>query len=528
VAAQLARVPQKPWRGGSAALLVASGMFLSRISGLVREYLLARYLGGESDAADAWRAAFRIPNFLQNLFGEGVLSASFIPVYAGLLARGKEEEAGRVAGAVVSLLALLVSVLTLLGILATPLLIDVIAYGFQGAKRLLTISLVRILFPGAAMLVMSAWCLGILNSHRRFFLSYSVSVLWNLTIIAALLWFGLKTGEAHMAVVAAWASVAGCAIQVLAQLPLVLQLVPTLRLGLGTQLASVRTVIRNFGPVFVSRGVIQISSYIDSMLASPIQGGVAMYGYVINISQLPQGLFGMAVSASELPAMSSAVGTGSEVAAQLRKRLANGLRRITFFVVPSVVAFAALGDVVVGAVLQSGRFTANDTMWGWRILAGSAVGLLASTQGRLYSSTFYALKDTRTPLRFAVVRIALTTVLGYLCARPIPQWFGLDPRWGVAGLTASAGIAGWVEFTLLRRSLAGRIGSEPVGVSYLARLWASAFVAAAVAWGIRLALPGLHEPKLRAIATLIPYGLVYLLLADPAQIAQRLKALRRA
>jgi putative peptidoglycan lipid II flippase len=493
----------------------------------VREYLFARYLGGQSDVADAWRAAFRIPNFLQNLFGEGVLSASFIPVYAGLLARGEEAEAGRVAGAVLTILGLVTSTLVMLGMLATPLLVGVITYGFTGANRQLTITLVRILFPGAGLLVMSAWCLGVLNSHRRFFLSYSVSVLWNLTMIVAMLWHGLRTGEEHMANVIAWASVAGSALLVLAQLPLVLQLIPGLRIGFATHLKSVRTVIRSFGPVFLSRGVIQISSYIDSMLAAPIKGGISMFGYMINVSQLPTSLFGMAVSASELPEMSSATGTGSEIAAYLRKRLGNGLRRITFFVVPSAVAFAALGDLVVGAVLQNGRFGPNDTLWGWRILAGSAVGLLASTQGRLYSSTFYALKDTRTPLRFAIIRIALTTVLGYLCARPLPHWLGIDLRWGVAGLTASAGVSGWVEYVLLRRALAGRIGAEPVGVGYLTRLWMSAVFAAAVAWAIKLAIHGIRDPKLRAIATLIPYGAIYLALADPAQIMQRLKALRR-
>jgi putative peptidoglycan lipid II flippase len=138
-------------------------MFLSKIAGFVRGRYFARFLGAD-DAADAFGSAFRIPNLLQNLFGEGVLSASFIPVYASLLARGEVEEAGRVAGAVLAILGLVTSVLTLLGILATPLLVDVITYGFHGAKRELTIRLVRILFPGAALLVMSAWCLGILNS----------------------------------------------------------------------------------------------------------------------------------------------------------------------------------------------------------------------------------------------------------------------------------------------------------------------------------------------------------------------------
>jgi len=270
-------------RPSHTATLVAAGIFLSRIAGFVREHYFAKYMGS-SDAADAFRQAFRIPNFLQTLFGEGVLSASFIPVYAGLMAKADEEEAGRVAGAVLAILALVTSVLVLVGVLATPLLIDVIAYGFHGAKRELTIRLVRILFPGAGLLVMSAWCLGILNSHRRFFLSYSVPVLWNFIIIGALLWYGPRSGEDRIAFVISWASVIGSAVQFLVQLPVVLQLVRALRIALAVHLPNVRVVIRNFGPVFLSRGVVQISAFIDSMLASPLPGGVAMLGYVTTIS----------------------------------------------------------------------------------------------------------------------------------------------------------------------------------------------------------------------------------------------------
>src|SRR4029077_17323630 len=133
---------------GRSATLVAAGIFLSRVAGLVRERVFAHYFGN-SDAADVFRAAIRIPNFLQNLFGEGVLSASFIPVYARLRALDEDEEASDVADAVATLLALVTAVLVLLGVLATPYIIDAIAPGFHGAKRELTIRLVRIFFPGA-------------------------------------------------------------------------------------------------------------------------------------------------------------------------------------------------------------------------------------------------------------------------------------------------------------------------------------------------------------------------------------------
>jgi putative peptidoglycan lipid II flippase len=503
-------------RPRGAAALVAAGILLSRIAGLIRDRVFAHFFG-TSDAADAFRAALRIPNFLQNLFGEGVLSASFIPVYAGLLAHEEREEAGHVAGAVFAILALVTSILVLAGVEATPFLIDAIAPGFHGSKRDLTISLVRILFPGAGLLVLSAWCLGILNSHRRFFLSYSVPVLWNAAMIAALLAFGPRVREERLAGIVAWASVAGSAAQFLAQLPVVLRLVPALRVQLATHLESVRTVIRNFSPAFISRGVVQLSAYIDSIIASWLpMGAVAALAYSQTIYLLPVSLFGMSISASELPEMSSATGGAEEVAAYLRRRLKNGLRRIAFFVIPSVVAFVALGDLVAGAIYQTGRFTHGDAVYAWGILAGSGIGLLASTQGRLYSSAFYALKNTRTPLRFALVRVVMTTVLGYFCAIPLPPILGIDPKWGVAGLTASAGVSGWIEFLLLRRALGRRIGSEPAATSYLARFWGAAMLAAGLAWAIKLPLERALPPIPLAALTLGPFGLLYLFVADPS------------
>ena len=493
---------------GRFATLVATGILASRIAGFVRQHYLARYLG-LSDAADAFNAAFRIPNFLQNLFGEGVLSASFIPVYARLLAERDEAEATRVAGAVAALLGLLTSVLVLLGILATPVLIDLIAPGFTGSKRDLTVTLVRILFPGAGLLVLSAWCLGILNSHRRFLLSYTAPIVWNVAIVAALLWYGGRTGQFDLAVVTAWTSLVGSALQFLVQLPTVLRLLGRVPLALDVRSPGVRTVVRNFGPVFVGRGVVQISAYVDTVIASflPV-GAVAALTNAQTLYVLPVSLFGMSVSAAELPAMSSALGAQHDVAEQLRARLDAGLRRIAFLVVPSAMAFLAIGDVLAAALFQSGRFTRADSVYVWGILAGSAVGLLASTLGRLYASTYYALRDTRTPLRFAVVRVLLTTVLGLAFALPLPPLLGLDPKWGAAGLTTSAGLAGWVEFALLRRTLNRRIGATGLPAAFVVRLWAAAALAAAAAWGLELLLGVGHPIGLGLLAAGL-YGVVY-------------------
>ncbi len=504
----------KPERSsGKSAFLVGAGILISRIVGLVRQRVFAHYFG-TSAAGDAFSAAFRIPNFLQNIFGEGALSASFIPVYAKLLAHDDEKEAAHVANAVLGLLALVVSVIVLAGVLTTPYIISAIAPGFKGETRELTIRLVRILFPGAGLLVLSAWCLGVLNSHHRFFISYTAPVAWNLAMIASLVIFGYRVGQFPLAEYVAWGSVIGSAFQFGVQLPTVFGLVRRLRPQIDLASVHVRTIVRNFFPVFMSRGVVQISAFVDAILASFLpEGSVVALTYAQSLYTLPVSLFGMSVSAAELPAMSRAIGNTEQVAEVLRERLEAGLQRIAFFIVPSSMAFLALGDVIAAVLYQTGQFKHDASIFVWGILAGSTVGLLASTLGRLYSSTYYALHDTRTPLRYAIIRVALTTGLGYLCALPLPVALGINPKWGVAGLTASAGIAGWIEFALLRRSLNRRIGKTGLAGSYVLKLWLAALISAGIGWGLKLLVGQFHPIPLAAVV-LGSYGVSYFLITS--------------
>ncbi|MGZ5475817.1 MAG: murein biosynthesis integral membrane protein MurJ, partial [Thermoanaerobaculia bacterium] len=341
---------------------MAAGILLSRIAGLIRERVFAHYLGN-SPAAGAFKAGLKIPNFLQNLFGEGVLSASFIPVYARLLAKDDEEMAGRLAGVIVSLLVLVVGVIVLVCLLLTPWIIDLIAPGFEGEVRALTIRIVQILFPAAGLLVLSAWCLGVLNSHRKFFLSYVAPVFWNAAMIATLVYFGKRSSQANLAVALAWGTVVGSALQFGIQIPFVLKYAPRIRLSLQTSLGPVREVVQSFGPVVLGRGVVQLSGYIDQVIASYLKAAtVSALAYAQTIYFLPISLFGMSVAAAELPQMSGTVGETEEVNASLRKRLERGLRQIAFFVVPSIAAFIFIGRVLVAALYQTGQFRDDDTL----------------------------------------------------------------------------------------------------------------------------------------------------------------------
>ncbi len=514
------------------AFAVAFGILLSRLMGLVRERVFAYYLGN-SEAAGAFRAALRIPNLLQNLFGEGVLSASFIPVYAKLLAEGKEEEAGRAASAVLSLLAVATALLVIVGVTFTRPLIGILAPGFHGEVRELTIRMVAIMFPGTGLLVLSAWCLGVLNSHRKFFLSYVAPVLWNLAIIAMLVGMGgyfLAHGpgrEERLVVWVAWSTVIGAALQWGVQFPQALRLNNGLSISFKTRMEPVQKIIANFMPAVVTRGVVQLSAYIDQILASYLgPASVAAMAYAQTIYLLPVSLFGMAISAAALTEMSRTTGTKEETIRALENELAAGIRRLAFLVIPSAVAFVILGDVVAATLFQTGRFSGADSRFVWFILAGSSVGLVATTQSRLFISVFWALGNTRTPLRIAYFRVALTALLGYCAVFPLRAFLGLDAIYCTALLTASAGIAGWVEFLLFRRSLSVYLGKVSLDGKTMTAFWSISLIAAALAYGIKLFMPDLHV-VVRGIIVLGAYGLFYLCGALAAKIPEAGEALAK-
>ena len=502
-------------RRGAAALAVAAGILLSRVSGLLRERVLAYYLGN-SEAAGAFKAALRIPNLLQNLFGEGVLSASFVPVYSRLRAEGSTSEADQLARAVFTALLFSVSLVVALGMLAAPWLIDLIAPGFEGAVRQLTIDLVVIVFPGVGLLVLSAWCLGVLNSHRRFLLSYAAPVLWNAAQIAALVAAGsrLLAGEdsgVRLSHAVAWGTVAGSALQFLVQLGPTLRLLERHKLSFELS-APVRQTLSSFVPVLTTRGVVQLSAYIDQILASLIgPTAVAAIAYAQQLYLLPVSLFGMAVSAAALPELASVQGAHEEVAASLRERLAADRMRIAYFVIPSAVAFLSVGDALIALLFQTGRFGSDDTRFVWLILCGSSLGLFAATQSRLVSSALYAISRPTAPFRVALCRVLLGAGLGYLVAGPLRQHYGWAPSTAAAGLSAAAAAAAWLELALLSRALRSHIGRVPKDRATEARIVVSALVAGASAFALHRALPW-PTPWLDGGATAGAFGIVYLLL----------------
>jgi putative peptidoglycan lipid II flippase len=289
----------------------------------------------------------------------------------------------------------------------------------------------------------------------------------------------------------------------------------------------VRTVARNFFPAFLGRGVVQIGAYVDTLIASLLPtGAVAALTNAQMLYTLPVSLFGMSVSAAELPEMASDAARDEAVADRLSARLHAGLRRIAYFVVPSAVVFLAFGDVVAAALFETGEFSRGDSVYVWALLAGSAVGLLASTTGRLYSSVFYALHDTRTPLRFAAVRVSVGMGGGALLALYGPALIGIAPRWGAAGITIASGLGAWLELMLLRSALDSRLGIRERLTSVVLRLWACAAIAALVAWGVKRLVVSAH-PWVMAALVLGTFALVYVAMTAAARIDEARALLAR-
>lgn len=425
---------------------VAAGIVLARLLGFVRERVFAHYFGN-GPAADAFRAALKIPNVIRNLLGEGTLAASFIPVYAAMLQRGDREEARRLAGVIASFLVLLTAASVVVGAALAPVITDFAAPGFSGDTRELTVRLVEILFPMSGVMILSAWCLGVLNTHGRFFLSYAAPTMWNIAQITTLVALGAHLLGTRLVIALAWGALIGSVLQVAVQLPTTLHLVGRFYWRLALATPGVRQVIRGWIPVVVGAGVVQISSIIDTQLASLLGGGaVAALGYAQLLATLPVSLFGVSVAAAALPDLSrDAAGQALDA---LKARLANAVRRLGFFVIPSAFALAALSERFVAAVFQTGQFAAADTELVAGVLAAYAIGVPAQASVKLLASGHYARGDTRTPVRVAGVSVAVSAALAFL----------LMQRFGPAGVALGAACGAYVNLTLNYLTLERRLG----------------------------------------------------------------------
>lgn len=473
--------------------------------GLVRGWFFSRYFGLGMQA-DAYNTAIRIPNVLRNLLGEGAISASFVPVYAAALERGDERGANALASALLGVLLLGVSSLTVLGIVLAPVLTD--WTGLQPDAAALTTKLLRILFPMTGLMVLSGWCLGVQNAHRRFFMSYASAVMWSVPQIA-LLAFGGNPGTADLDQLVwwlAWATIVGSVLQIGAQMPQVLRLMggslhPTLQVATS----GLRDVLKNFAPVVAALGLFQISSLIDLWIATNLQtGSVANLFNATQLYLLPLSLFGVSTAAAALPQLARDRERGDVSA--LAAGVSRSWEQALFYTIPSAIAFLGIGDFLVALLYETGKFGPAQRTAVHLTLMGFSAGLVAYASSRVIASSYQAVQDYRTLWRSALVAIAVSTAASLALSLPFRA-----SEYAVAGVAAGAALGAFVNFTLLYRGVARHVG--PIDVAGPRRVALRSVVAGAAALTVaslgRMATGNLGI-RWRAVIVISLFSAVYL------------------
>jgi putative peptidoglycan lipid II flippase len=347
--------------------------------------------------------------------------------------------------------------------------------------------------------------------------------------------------EVDLVVALGWGAFAGSFLQLGVQLPWAIPLLKRFRLSLGRKVAGIREAIRNFMPVVTARGVVSVSNWLDTVLAAMLApGAVIGLFYAQRLSLLPISLFGMSVAASELPELSRQRREAAEV---LASQVSRALERVSFFMIPTVLAYLTIGDVLVGALFQRGRFGSENATVVFLILGAYSLGLLASASSRVLSSAYYAVRDTRTPARWAITRVVLSLSIGASLMIPLDGLGVGTLRLGAVGLALGATVGAWVEYAFLRRGLKVAIGPHgpPAGrlpkmmVAGIAAVLAGALckvllgssvpVREGLLSGLAESIPWLHLPAL-AVATSMAFGLVYLAVTSFLGVGIPSRALR--
>lgn len=502
----------------------------------MREAVLAAMFGAGAHA-DVFRVALRGPNLLQNLLGEQTLSASFIPVYSRLLAQGRTKDAARFAGAIFGLLLAAGGGLALLGMVFAAPIVALVSSGYladaaavaAGVAEVdrypIAVRAVRILFPMTGVLVLSAWALGVLNSHRRFLLPYLAPAVWNAAIVGSVLFFarGLP-GDGPMSVealdgllsAACWGALVGGVLQFLVQLPAVLGVLDGFRPTLSTRAVGVGEALSSFAPLAAGRGAVQLSSYLDLWLSSFLMAGAqAALGWAQVLHLLPVALFGLSVAAAELPELSAdAAGRAARVRASVRQT--------AFLTIPTFVGYLLFGRLLVSALYERGSFGAAD---GWLVtltLGAYALGLPASNTSRALTNVFYATGRTGIPARVAVERVVLSAAIGAVLmlrfdgipvARYFPDATNRVLFLGAVGLAIGSAVSSWYELVRLRLKLGAVVEGVRLPVKAVGSMLLLAVVAAIPPLGVRLWLDrnGIELPAWAEAAVVVAlFASVYL------------------
>jgi putative peptidoglycan lipid II flippase len=477
----------KPASVFRSAGIVSFAVLLSRITGLVREMVMAR-LFGAGMAYDAFVLAFRIPNLTRDLFAEGALSSAFIPKFTEYLTTRSREEAARLASLVASALVVIVGAICALGVMFAPQLVGLLASGFHAVpgKFELAVQLTRIMFPFLLLVALAAQAMGVLNACNQFAVPALSSTFFNLGSVI----FGLALGYgvapqvgADPIVGMAWGVVIGGALQLLVQVPALRRQGFRIRPLFDWADSGLRAILRLMGPAILGNAAVQINVVVNTAFAAGVvdpvrglDGPVSWLGYAFRFMQLPLGLFGVAIASATLPAISRCAAEGD--LNEFRRTLARSIGVVFLLTVPSSVGLAILGPSMIGAIYEGGSFNSYDTEQTALALSAFAVGLVGYSAVKVLIPAFYALGDSRTPMWVSAGNIAVN----YATAWVLLRRFDVGHE-ALAYATSAVALFGALTlFWLIRRKLSGIEGRAMV--SSLSRMSVAAVAMGLAVWGV--------------------------------------------
>ncbi|MCU1290376.1 MAG: integral rane protein MviN [Acidobacteria bacterium] len=510
--------------------IVSIAVMFSRVLGLVREQVFAYYFGA-GFLNDAYQVAFRIPNVLRDLFAEGALSAAFVKVFTDYQINKGEQAAWRLASLVINALAVVLSVVTIIGILFSRQFIDLIADGFSPEKAALATTLTQIMFPFILLVALAAVAMGVLNTKGIFGIPASASTVFNIVSLfvglGAAYWLsgGGWTNFADKNAVppdsAQWAIIGmaigtliGGAAQFLMQVPSLLKVGFKFVPVLSFTDEGVKKVMRLMAPAILGTSAVQINVLVNTFFVSDIEGGLSWLGYAFRLMQFPIGVFGVAVGTASVPVLSRMASEGKF--GDFRNTLSSSLKLVFLLTLPSACGLIVLGEPIIRLIYEhGGKFNGADTSMTAYALAGYSIGLTGYAAIKVLSPAFYALNDAKTPMIIALCSIVVNIFASYGFKIILTDYgaTGANPSGfghvGVALATSSVALVNFFALALLMRRKIEGINGRDIISSFVKIAIASA-VMSAVSYSIYYLLHNFFGSKtflVRATEALVPIAL---------------------
>ena len=460
-----------------AAGIVGLAVMCSRVLGLAREQIFAAIFGG-GRLMDAFTIAFRIPNLLRDLFAEGALSTAFVTTFSKTTALEGDAAAWRLADKVATLAIIVLSTITIAGIVSAPWLVSVLAPGFEGDKAVLTVTLTRIMYPFILLVSLAALVMGMLNAKNVFGVPAMASSFFNLgSIVAGVLlgwWLDPDFGPKSILGLAIGTLIGG-GLQLAVQLPSVRRLGYVFHPDFRWRDPGVKAILRLMGPSVIAASTTQVNVLINSVFASQLGDGPTFWLTVaFRLMQLPLGIFGVALGTVALPLLARMAATGNMMS--FRSELARGMRLAFLMTIPASVGLIMLAEPIISVLYQHGKFGAHETAESAGALRFYAIGLCGYAALKVLVNAFYALDRRKTPMVISFIAVALNLVLNW--------FFTLHLGWGHRGLAFSTACIATTNFLILYFLMRRHLTYLESGamLRLLSRLAVSSAVLALICW----------------------------------------------